>query len=169
MKKYKFEDFIKINSKEIYEEDSVILNDDNKFEELLNQEFKNKPTQKKPIFYTKYWLSAAVITVGVILYSLIFTAKSTDISVNSVEDYLVLVNNRIDSLVEKVEAIDQVEHAMLISDLKQLKKDNIAFIESSKAIKEETIIIDIKTIKDQQMIMLSNLEENIDGIFRDNK
>lgn len=171
MKKNKFEDFIKTNSKEIYQEDSVILTDDNKnFEELLNQELPTQGRPKRRIIHLKYWLTAAaVLTAGLILSFHIYTDKNTYGNADNVENYLFSVNSKIDSLVKKVEAIDQVEHAVLISDLKQLKIDNQAFIESAKTNKPETIIIDIKAINDQQMIMLSNLEQNLEGIFTTDK
>ena len=166
MGKYKFEDFIKRNSKEIYGEDLVTLKDDSaEFEQLLSQAFKKK--SKSPVYYMRYWAAAAVLIVGAIIISHIHTDK--EVNVGHVENYLVTVNNKIDSLVEKVEAIDKVEHAGLIQDLKQLRKDNLAFIESSRKMESEPVIIDLKKINEQQMLMLASLEENIDKNLVDSK
>lgn len=161
MRKYKFEDFIRRNSEDIYDENLAILEGDQaEFEQLLNQELSYKKRSKTPIYYMKYWVSAAILIVGAIVISHVYTDR--EVNVDHVENYLVSVNDKIDSLVEKVEAIDKVEHAGLIQDLKQLRKENLAFIESSKQMEIEPAMINLKKINEQQMLMLANLEANLE-------
>ena len=170
MKKYKFEDFIKINSNKIFETDSCGLeNDTAQFEKLLDKEFHNTPKTTRRNIRMRYWISAAVIIVGALICLPIYTDRSIKTEPENIESYLLSVNNRIDILINKVEMIDKVEHAILISDLRQLKRDNEEFVEESKYIDSKSGIIDIYEINREQMVILAGLEESVENNLRSDK
>ena len=169
MKKDKFKDFVKQNSTDIFEVDMCPLeNDIVKFEKLLDKEFDNCPKKINPIIRLRYWISAAVLIIGVLLVLPMYNGERIAENPDNVEHYLSSLNKRIDILISKVEAIDSVEHVILISDLRQLKFDNEVFIEESKNTQMNKYFIDMQEIGSQQMQVLASLEKSVDNNFQTN-
>lgn len=162
----KFENFIKKNSSNIYSDNTTPEEGARyRFEQLINDRHNGSSKSITKIRHISYWLSAAVVILGLLLFSQVYENNYLEQNVNldhkGVLSYMEEVNDKIDSLIYKVEQLDDSSHTLLIADLKELKNDNSNFIRSSSEMDEKFLEVAVLTLKTQQMSILSKIEDMI--------
>lgn len=165
MKNSKFEEFVKINSNNIYSDDLAFRkNNRERFEQRLDLRTQSRLQLRNRVKHISYWISAcAVLIVGILLSQMQSKPIESVTNSNSIYllSYMTEVNNKIDSIIIKVEQINDSNHDSLIADLKELKADNNDVIRSSYGIDEDLLKVTVLTIKKQQMRFLSKIENLI--------
>lgn len=162
MKNRKFEEFVKTNSEHIYN-DGIALRKSNRdrLEQRLNLQDKSRLQLSSRVKRISYWLVASVILIVGVLLSQMQSQPiedATNLNNAYLLSYITEVNNKIDSIIVKVEQINDSNHDSLIADLKELKADNNYVIRSSYGINEDLLRMTVFTIKEQQVGFLTKIE-----------